>query len=66
METKETGRVKFYNKEKGLGFIICERTGEDLHVFKDDLIDEIKEDDRVTFTIEEKKVGPSAIKVKKM
>jgi CspA family cold shock protein len=61
----KTGTVKFFNNEKGFGFIKEDETNKDVFVHKSGLIDPIREDDRVSFEIEDNPKGPSAINVKK-
>ena len=60
----ETGVVKFFNDEKGFGFIIDDKTGKDMFVQISGTLDEIQEEDRVTFNIGEGKKGPIAVDVK--
>ncbi len=62
----ETGTVKFFNDAKGFGFIEPENNsnGKDLFVHVTGLVDEIKQDDKVTFDIEEGRKGPTAVNVK--
>lgn len=62
---KEKGIVKFYNAQKGFGFITVERTEKDIFVYAPDLIDEIQEEDRVLFFIERGPKGAYAIDVQK-
>lgn len=57
------GTVKFFNKEKGFGFIIEDETKSEYFVHVSGLVDEIREDDRVSFDITEGRKGPNAIKV---
>lgn len=59
----ETGTVKFYNESKGFGFITNE-AGKDIFVHATGLIDEIRENDSVTFDVTEGKKGLNAINVK--
>jgi CspA family cold shock protein len=59
----KTGKVKFYNEEKGFGFI-TEDGGKDIFVHASGLVDEIRENDEVTFEITEGKKGPNAVQVK--
>lgn len=56
------GTVKFYNDEKGYGFIKDE-SGKEIFVHASGLIDNITENDRVTFDIAEGKKGPNAVNV---
>ena len=57
------GTVKFFNNAKGFGFITVKDSGEEEFVHTSNLIDEIRENDNVTFDIEEGEKGLSAIKV---
>lgn len=59
-----TGKVKFYNKSKGFGFIIQDDTNEEIFVHATGLINDIRENDRVSFDVSEGKKGLNAINVK--
>ena len=59
----KTGTVKFYNEAKGFGFITDEG-GKDIFVHATGLIDEIRENDAVTYDVTEGKKGPNAVNVK--
>ena len=59
----KTGTVKFYNEAKGFGFITDEG-GKDIFVHATGLIDEIRENDSVTYEVTEGKKGPNAVNVK--
>lgn len=59
----KTGTVKFFNESKGFGFITDE-TGTDIFVHVTGLIDEIRENDSVSFEVTEGKKGLNAINVK--
>ncbi len=63
-----TGKVKWFNTEKGYGFIIFEGAKEIFVHFKDVIggIDGIREGDEVEFEVAEGKKGPQAVKVKKV
>ena len=59
-----SGVVKFFNTEKGYGFIIDQDTEESYFVHANDLEDEIKEKDLVIFEIGKGPKGPVANAVK--
>lgn len=63
-EVIRKGTVKFFNDEKGYGFIIDPKTNESFFVHAAGLIDEIKDRDSVTFEVEMGPKGPVAIGVK--
>jgi len=56
------GTVKFFNETKGFGFITPEK-GSDIFVHVTGLLDDIRENDEVTFDVTEGKKGPNAINV---
>ena len=58
------GTVKFFNREKGFGFIKDEETDKDVFVHKSGLVDLINENDKVEFEIEQGLKGPNAVQVK--
>mgnify|MGYP006445286357 CR=1 FL=1 len=58
------GTVKFFNESKGYGFVIDDETKEEYFVHVTGLIDEIKENDQVTFELKEGRKGLNAIDVK--
>lgn len=57
------GKVKFFNSDKGFGFICDNETGQDIFVHTSGLIDTIRENDVVNFEVEEGKRGLNAVKV---
>lgn len=57
------GTVKFFNNSKGFGFITFKDSEEEIFVHKSNLVDQIKENDNVTFDVEKGEKGLSAIKV---
>mgnify|MGYP001810862892 FL=1 len=59
-----TGKVKFFNQQKGFGFIVDDETTKEVFVHVTGLIDKIKDDDLVTFEVVEDRRGPKAINVK--
>ncbi len=58
------GTVKFFNNQKGFGFISQNDTRTDVFVHSTGLIDNIQENDRVSFEVENGKKGLNAINVK--
>ena len=60
----ENGKVKFFNDAKGFGFITVEGSGQEVFVHVSGLKEEIRQDDNVTFNIEQGKKGPNAVNVK--
>ena len=58
------GKVKFFNQSKGFGFIKDSETQEEYFVHVTGLIDKIKEDDDVTFELQEGRKGLNAVNVK--
>jgi cold shock protein len=59
-----TGTVKFFNEEKGFGFIVDNSSKEEIFVHVTGLIDNIREGDQVTFNTERGKKGMNAVDVK--
>ena len=58
------GTVKFFNENKGFGFITQDNGDADLFVHKNDLIQQISKGDRVTYDIAEGPNGFNAVDVK--
>lgn len=59
-----TGTVKFFNETKGFGFIKEDESGKEYFVHVTGLTDKIRENDTVTFDIQEGKKGLNAVNVK--
>jgi cold shock protein len=59
-----TGKVKFFNDSKGFGFIKETGSEKEYFVHVSGLIDEIRQDDSVTFDLKEGKKGLNAVNVK--
>jgi CspA family cold shock protein len=58
------GTVKFYNEYKGFGFIKEENSTNEYFVHSSGLKENIKENDVVTFDLEQGKKGLNAVNVK--
>jgi cold shock protein len=58
------GTVKFFNDSKGFGFIKDNESEKEYFVHVSGLNDEIKENDEVTFDLQEGKKGLNAVNVK--
>ncbi|MCX6272084.1 MAG: cold shock domain-containing protein [Bacteroidetes bacterium] len=58
------GIVKFFNNEKGFGFIKDNESGKEYFVHVTGLIDEIKENDEVTFDLQDGRKGLNAANVR--
>jgi len=61
----KTGTVKFYNETKGFGFIKDDESGEEFFVHVSGIVDQIGDDDKVTFDVKEGRKGLNAVDVKK-
>ena len=61
--TKE-GTVKFFNTKKGFGFITLKDSEEEIFVHSTNLIDKIREKNKVTFDIEKSDKGLIATNVR--
>lgn len=59
-----TGTVKFFNDSKGFGFIKPDDSSEDIFVHVSGLIDEVRENDKVSYETERGKKGMNAVNVK--
>jgi CspA family cold shock protein len=60
------GVVKFFNNEKGYGFIKDDDSSEDVFVHKTGIIDNIREDDHVEYEVEQGQRGLNAVNVSKV
>jgi len=62
----QEGTVKFFNDAKGFGFITVQETGNEIFVHTSQLVDDIRQDDKVSFKIEQGQKGLMATNVKRM
>lgn len=60
----QEGIVKFFNETKGFGFITPSDGGREVFVHSSGLTQNIRENDRVSFDVEQGQKGPSAVNVK--
>lgn len=58
------GTVKFFNDSKGYGFIKDTATEQEYFVHVSGLIDEVRENDEVSFDLKEGRKGLNAVNVK--
>ena len=59
-----SGKVKFFNDSKGFGFIKDNNSEKEYFVHVTGLVDKIKENDDVTFELQEGRKGLNAVNVK--
>jgi len=59
----QEGTVKFFNETKGFGFITPSNGGADVFVHSTGLISNIRENDTVTYEVENGKKGLNAVNV---
>jgi CspA family cold shock protein len=60
----QEGTVKFFNETKGFGFIKPADGSADIFVHVSGLIDEIRENDKVSYEVQNGKKGLNAVNVK--
>ena len=53
----KTGKVKFFNESKGFGFIKDSESDKEYFVHVSGLVDQIREDDEVTYELQEGRKG---------
>ena len=63
LEVMKEGTVKFFNNAKGFGFIKLNDSDEEIFVHSTNLLEDIREDDKVQFEVEKGDKGLSAVKV---
>ena len=59
----QEGTVKFFNEEKGFGFITPSNGGAEVFVHASGLSENIRQDDEVRYDVEEGRKGPNAVNV---
>jgi cold shock CspA family protein len=60
------GKVSFFDTSKGFGFILDSNSQEKYFVHVSGLLEEVKENDKVTFELEKGLKGMNAVRVKKI
>lgn len=60
-----SGTVKFFNTEKGFGFITPDEGGKDVFVHKTGTRERLMEGDKVTFEVEQSPKGLNAVNVQR-
>lgn len=58
------GTVKFFNESKGFGFIKDDENDKEYFVHATGLVDKVRENDKVTFDLQDGKKGLNAVNVK--
>lgn len=64
--TMKEGTVKFFNRSKGFGFIKPTDSDDDVFVHQTGLIDEIHENDNVSFDMKSGEKGMNAVNVRRI
>ncbi|HNX54885.1 MAG TPA: cold shock domain-containing protein [Prolixibacteraceae bacterium] len=60
----QKGTVKFFNESKGFGFIVDNDSKNEYFVHVSGLNDQVRENDEVTFDLQEGRKGLNAVNVK--
>ena len=60
----QNGKVKFFNFEKGFGFITPQDGSDDVFVHQTGLMEDIRENDSVEYETERGKKGINAVRVR--
>lgn len=64
--TMPTGTVKFFNESKGFGFITPDDGSADVFVHVSGTSEELRENDKVSYSVEQGKKGLNAVKVQRI
>ncbi len=59
------GKIKFFNEDKGYGFISDASSSQEFFVHVSDLVEQVEKDDEVTFELTEGPKGFNATDVRK-
>jgi CspA family cold shock protein len=60
----QQGTIKFFNTTKGFGFITPADGSQDIFFHISGLADEVREQDRVSYDLQDGKKGPNAVNIK--
>jgi len=60
----QKGTVKFFNESKGFGFIVDNESKNEYFVHVSGLNDQVRENDEVTFELQDGRKGLNAVNVK--
>lgn len=63
---EQQGKVSYFDESKGFGFIIDNQTQEKYFVHVSGLLEEVKENDKVSFELQRGLKGMNAVRVKKI
>ncbi len=58
------GTVKFFNEAKGFGFVKDATTNEEFFVHVSGLVDKVRENDQITFEVQQGRKGLNAVNVR--
>ncbi|MFN3839568.1 MAG: cold-shock protein [Cyclobacteriaceae bacterium] len=58
------GTVKFFNEAKGFGFVKETATNEEFFVHVSGLVDKVRENDAITFEVQQGRKGLNAVNVR--
>ncbi len=61
----KTGKVKYFNEQKGFGFIVEDDSKQEIFVHHSGLVDKIRENDMVSYEVTEGRKGPNAVNVRR-
>ena len=60
----QEGKVKFFNETKGFGFIIPNSGVREIFVHVSGLVDKVRENDNVSYEVEQGRKGLNAVNVR--
>lgn len=60
----QKGKIKFFNETKGFGFIVPDGGGDEVFVHSSGLVDKVRENDSVTYEVQQGKKGLNAVNVR--